>query len=250
MTPRRICDWCHGPLPDGCRSDTITCSKRCRQGRNRFIRGVGPAPFAPAGVPRRLAYADPPYPGLSARYYSTHPDFAGEVDHAALIRRLSAGFDAWALSTSAAALVDVLPLCPAGSRVAVWVRGERPNPQATVPLNAWEPVIYGGRIGRWDDAPPPLEARRRDAAAVVQDLGDVSLLDTARRVDALVYGARPRTTDPDRIIGTKPAVFCGWLFRLLGAAAGDEFTDLFPGSGGVARAWHIYSSAPAGTAAS
>ena len=35
---------------------------------------------------KRLGYADPPYPGL-AHLYADHPDFAGEVDHAALIRR-------------------------------------------------------------------------------------------------------------------------------------------------------------------
>ena len=29
----------------------------------------------------RFAYADPPYPGLSARYYRNEPTFAGEVDH-------------------------------------------------------------------------------------------------------------------------------------------------------------------------
>ncbi|MCT7149563.1 hypothetical protein M1196_23235, partial [Salmonella enterica subsp. enterica serovar Oranienburg] len=73
----------------------------------------------------RLAYADPRYPGLSRRYYGKHPDFAGEVDHAALIAKLGE-FDGWALSTSARSLQDVLALCPPGSRVAVWVRGERP----------------------------------------------------------------------------------------------------------------------------
>lgn len=88
------------------------------------------------GGPLRLAYADPPYPGRSRKYYGSHPDYAGEVDHEALIESLT-GFDGWALSTSA----DALP----GVRVAAWVRGERPT-RAYGPLNAWEPVIYfGGR---------------------------------------------------------------------------------------------------------
>ena len=43
----------------------------------------------------RLAYADPPYPGQSKRYYGDQPSYAGEVDHAALIERLS-GYDGWA----------------------------------------------------------------------------------------------------------------------------------------------------------
>jgi hypothetical protein len=62
------------------------------------------------------ANADPPYPG-KAFYYRDHPDYAGEVDHAALIARLST-YDGWALSTSAAALPAVLALCPPGVRVA------------------------------------------------------------------------------------------------------------------------------------
>jgi hypothetical protein len=44
-------------------------------------------------------------------------------------------------------------------------------------------------------------------------------------------------------VGAKPATFCYWLFDLLGALPGDELVDLFPGSGGVARAWHYYGEA-------
>jgi hypothetical protein len=39
---------------------------------------------------------------LSRRYYADHPDYAGEVDHAAQVDQLT-GYDGWALSTSAAA---------------------------------------------------------------------------------------------------------------------------------------------------
>jgi hypothetical protein len=86
------------------------------------------------------------------------------------------------------------------------------------PLSAWEPVIYrGGRA-----YPSPLEARR---------------------LDALVHVVRIRTTDPRRVVGAKPAAFCWWLFDLLGALPGDELVDLFPGSGGVGRAWRLYTSA-------
>lgn len=35
----------------------------------------------------RFAYADPPYPGM-AHLYKGHLDYAGEVDHKALIERL------------------------------------------------------------------------------------------------------------------------------------------------------------------
>jgi hypothetical protein len=65
----------------------------------------------------------------------------------------------------------------------------------------------------------------------------------ARRLDALVHVARIRTTDPRRVVGAKPAAFCWWVFDLLGALPGDELVDLFPGSGGIGRAWRLYTSA-------
>lgn len=39
------------------------------------------------------------------------------------------------------------------------------------------------------------------------------------------------------VSGAKPETFCVWLFELLGMTPADEFTDLFPGSGAVSRAW-------------
>jgi hypothetical protein len=214
----RVCAWCTGPIPDRARRDAVCCSTRCRQARHRFTTTVGratPGQVAVSG-PLRLAYADPPYPG-KAWLYRAHPDYAGEVDHAALIRRLST-YDGWALSTSAAALPAVLGLCPPGVRVAAWHRGERPTPSRW-PLSAWEPVIY--HAGRQRPAPGGL---------------------ARRRVDSLVHGVSPLTTLPGRVIGAKPAAFCRWVFDLLGAAPGDTLDDLFPGSGAVTRAWAAYTS--------
>jgi hypothetical protein len=166
-------------------------------------------------VPLRLAYADPPYPG-NARLYKGHRDYAGEVDHTALIGRLSA-YDGWALSTSAAALPAVLALCPPGVRVAAWHRGARPAANWQ-PVSAWEPVIY-------------VPARPVDPAH-------------GRRADSLVHGMSAMTTLPGRVTGTKPAAVCAWIFGLLGAAPGDSLDDLFPGSGAVTRAWATYTSHP------
>lgn len=266
IAARAACAWCGDPIPESVRRDAICCSKRCRQARHRFLRAVGTAQAA--AQPLRLAYADPPYPGRSARYYRDHPDFAGEVDHADLIASL-ATYDGWALSTSADALRDVLPLCPADVRVAAWHRGERPHRTARGPLSAWEPVIYfGGRpavtaevspqvLGDTsrvashdasrpdeDDASPQFlrdtsSPGQRDASTDVPC--DRSAPSVTRRIDSLIYSGRARTTDPGRVIGTKPAAFCRWVFDLLGAQAGDELVDLFPGSGGVARAWTAFA---------
>ena len=242
---RRVCAWCRGPIPERARRDAVCCSVRCRQARHRFNRAAGQPPadpsrsagatrrlrlapvaasrLEPVAGPLRLAYADPPYPG-KAWMYRGHPDYAGEVDHAELIRRLGL-YDAWALSTSAAALPAVLALCPPGVRVAAWHRGERPA-RSRWPLNAWEPVIYCG--GRPADPSRP---------AALQ----------SRRADSLVCGVSALTTLPTRVTGTKPAAFCRWVFNLLGAEPGDTLDDLFPGSGAVTRAWAAYAGEPSRT---
>lgn len=103
---------------------------------------------------------------------------------------------------------------PGGVRVASWHRGVRKVP-ARGPWRAWEPVVYRG-------------ARHVDDAGVS---------------DAFEYFARPRLSDPGRVVGAKPAAFCFWVFKLLGATPGDALNDLYPGSGGVARAWQHYVSA-------
>lgn len=223
-TAPRLCAWCKEPLPERApnrdavaRKDSIYCSKSHRQAAYKF--GRTRSRGTPTDRPLRLAYADPPYPTKSF-YYRDHPDYGGEVDHAALVAELEAGFpDGWALSTSARALPSILRLCSVDVRVASWHRGARPT-DSFRPRNGWEPVIYfGGR----------------------------HVLN--RRIDTLVHTSRARTTDPNRVIGAKPSVFCWWLFDLLGALPGDELVDLFPGSGGVARAWELYSSDPSPRAA-
>lgn len=60
--------------------------------------------------------------------------------------------------------------------------------------------------------------------------------------DALDYVSRPRLTDPRRVVGAKPATFAFWMFQLLGAQPGDDFHDLFLGSGGIMRAWEVFES--------
>lgn len=211
------CAWCRAAIAPGSRSDARYCSKACRQAAHRAK--VSPAAVGDGGRPLSLAYADPPYPG-QAFMYRDHPDYAGEVDHAALIERL-AGFDGWALSTSARALPQVLELASRLEarpvRVAAWVRGGRPHPRAAIE-SGWEPVLYvPSRRARGDGRPT---------------------------VDALVGPTpRARTTLPSYVVGAKPPQFSVWMFGLLVARPGDTLADLFPGSGLVARAWAAWSAA-------
>lgn len=183
----------------------------------------------------RFAYADPPYPGQALRHYKHHADFDGEVDHGALIERLMDEFaDGWALSTSEAALKDVLELVPratpsrknkgrylsgTGVRILAWIKPQ----SAWMPTNpqyCWEPVLlYGGRrtAGR-----PPIRNY-----LICSPQG---------------FTFRPRPAG--HVIGAKPAEFCRWIFDLLGAGAEDELVDLFPGSGAVGREWELYRAQP------
>lgn len=208
------CNWCRGQLVTT-RRDALYCSKSCRQAAHRA--GVRRVELERAATPLRIAYADPPYPGLARRYYGDHPDYAGEVDHAALIRRLAGGYDGWALSTSAAALPEVLRdasrLEPRRVRVAAWVK-PNPVPHPTAPIvNGWEPVLY-------------VPARS------LRDASGPATVDTLQGVVS-----RRRSTLPTAVIGMKPPAYCVWLFRLLGARPGDHLDDLFPGSGIVAWSW-------------
>ncbi len=184
------------------------CSKRCRQTawrlrRRRETEGL-------SSGPKLVAYGDPPYPGL-AHIYRDHPDYRGEVDHRELVASLVDGYDAWALSTSQAALGDVLELCPREHRgiprrVAAWGKPNGVSRATFGPHNVWEPVIY-------------YSAR---------------LLRPGVR-DFLV--AKPARGGGSDLIGRKPIAFCAWLFDLLGLLPGDELVDIFPGSGIVSRAW-------------
>ncbi len=151
----------------------------------------------------RFAYADPPYIGQARKHYG--PD-AKEVNHALLIAHLEE-YDGWALSLSAPSLHTILPLCPPDVRVCAWVKPFASFKPGVNPGYAWEPVIVrGGRkLGR--------------KVATVRDY--ISCNITLKR----------------GVSGAKPDIFCFWLFNFVGLTLDDEFTDVFPGSGAVSRAW-------------
>ncbi len=212
---RRTCEWCDERIPATARLDAVTCSKKCRQARHRFR--IEPTQLV-AEVPMRLGFSDPPYPGLSKRYYGNHPMYGGEVDHAELIARMVSEFpDGWALCTSKAALRAVWLQCPEDTRLSVWNKGSRSSVSYRE-RSAFEAVLlWRGR-------------RRRMEPTEVLD-------------DVLDWGGRQHS-HPGALVGMKPAPFCEWVFRQLGAMRGDSLVDIFPGSGAVSRAWRIYSGQP------
>lgn len=195
----RECLWCRRSLEV---TQAKWCSKRCRQTAWR-ARKIAVAEDL-GDTPRRLAYADPPYPGLAKRYYGDEESYAGEVDHRLLVEQLST-FDGWALSTSARALREVLPLCPPQARVCGWGKPNGASSRTRGIHNLWEPLIV-----------MPARLRR-------PGIPDWLVAKPARGGGAL--------------IGRKPIAFAMWLFQLLGAGANDSLEDLFPGTGVVGRCW-------------
>lgn len=154
-----------------------------------------------------IGYADPPYPGC-AHLYADHPDFAGEVDHAALIRRLEAEFDGWILHSSSTAMRHVVPLLPEGVRIMSWVKGFAAFKRNVSVAYAWEPVFVKA-------ARKPVVSKR----LVMRDWIECPI--TLRR----------------GLTGAKPEAVCHWAFEMVGARPDDVLADLFPGTGAVSRAW-------------
>jgi hypothetical protein len=168
----------------------------------------------------RIAYADPPYIGQARKHYRKHPDFAGEVDHEALVARLVTDYpDGWALSLSCKSLQAILGMCPTDVRVLSWVKPMTPILPGIRVQYGWEPVIvHGGRQGPHVTGTPMV----RDWLA------------------ASPVGLTFRARDASHVIGRKPAEFCHWLFDVMGLGSDDTLDDLFPGSGAVGRAWNAW----------
>jgi hypothetical protein len=161
----------------------------------------------------RIAYADPPYIGC-AHLYRDHPDYAGEVDHAALIDRLQSEFNGWVLHASATphSMAILAPLvAKTGARWMSWVKGFAAFKKNVSVAYAWEPVIVM-------PARKPVVSKR----LVMRDWIQESI--TLRK----------------GLTGAKPEAVCHWAFEMVGARPEDELHDLFPGTGAVTAAWRTW----------
>jgi len=156
---------------------------------------------------KRIAYADPPYPG-GAHLYRDHPDYAGEVDHAALIERLERDYDGWVLHTANTTIGLLAPLVPDGARWMAWVKPFAAFKRNVSVAYAWEPVV--------------VKAARKPVVT-----GEIVMRDWIAESITLKRG----------LTGAKPEAVCRWAFHMVGAERDDELDDLFPGTGAVADAW-------------
>lgn len=161
-----------------------------------------------------FAYADPPYPGQSAKHYSDHPDFAGEVDHDALLADLDL-YEGWCLHTSSVALPQILAICTRhgidGYRVASWVKPFAAFKRNVPVAYAWEPVI--------------IKAIRKPVVSKRCVLRD--------------WIAEPITMRRG-LAGAKPSNVVEWVLELAGVNPCDDVADLFPGTGAVTMAWKAW----------
>jgi hypothetical protein len=173
----------------------------------------------------RFAYADPPYPRQAKKHYEDHSDYAGEVDHPALIAQMTDEYpDGWALSTNPGELRSLLPLVPERHRVLSWRKPFAAWKRNNWPAYAWEPVILvGGRTLYGEQETP-------------RDWVETAYFDEDPPPDDIAESI----TMKRGVSGAKPLAFCLWLFACAGLRPDDELVDLFPGSGAVARAWQSY----------
>ena len=160
----------------------------------------------------RVAYADPPYPGC-AHLYRDHADFAGEVDHAALIDQMQT-YDGWLLHTNSVSLRAVLPLCPPDARVMAWVKPFAAFKRNVSVAYAWEPVIVKA-------CRKPVVTQR------------VVMRDWVSENITLKKG----------LVGAKPPKVVLWAIEVLGMHPTDEMDDLFPGTGIVGETWREWQIA-------
>lgn len=162
----------------------------------------------------KIGYADPPYIGC-AHLYKDQPDYAGEVDHVALIERLQSDYGGWVLHAAATprSIATLAPLVEkTGARWCSWVKGFAAF-KRNVPVGyAWEPVII--KAGR-----KPVVSKRL-----------TPMRDWINCPITLKRG----------LTGAKPEAVCHWAFELLGACPGDDLHDIFPGTGAVSAAWNTW----------
>ena len=174
----------------------------------------------------RFAYADPPYLGQGVKHYGDLHANAADCDdpawHKALIERLCDEFpDGWALSLHTPSLKTMLNFCPDDVRVGSWVKPFAAFKKNVTRAYAWEPVILRG--GRPIPVTQPTIRDWIEAPAVSEPI-------TMRK----------------GFPGAKPAAFCRWIFDWLNIQPGDEFVDLFPGSGAVSDAYQAWLASETG----
>jgi hypothetical protein len=165
----------------------------------------------------RLAYGDPPYIGQAKRHYSNDPSGipAEEVDHHALIEKMMGEYDGWALSASSPSIPQICSIIAdlggytgdVPVRMGAWGKSFCSWKPSHRVQYTWEPVFF-----------VPVRPRGSRNVPSVRD--------------HLVC----RMTMKKGTHGAKPPEFNDWILNLLGYQEGDEFDDLYPGTGGMADA--------------
>jgi len=178
----------------------------------------------------RLCIADPPYLGRAEIFYGArsvdnmnanatarinpmrkadvHPDAHLWDDpemHRALVARLCADYDGWAIAMVPDSLRHYLAWAPADCIIAVW-HDPQAMPTGRHPRRRWEPVLVRRADGR------------KRVADVPHAVGDVLTCN---------HGA-------SSFAGAKPSAWTRWVLDMLGYREGDTVDDLFHGSGAVA----------------
>ena len=176
----------------------------------------------------KFAIADPPYLGRAVRWYGpngcgdgygkgqadSHPEaylWDKPETHLQLVRDLQTNYDGWAIAMSVHSLSTYLSVVETdsrnGIRVCVWHKPSAIQSGSRI-SNNWEPVLL---------KVPSNRKGWKSGATRTKD----------------VMSANPLRQG---FVGSKPYEWTQWVLDLLGYQQGDEVTDLFNGSGAVAKA--------------
>ncbi len=164
--------------------------------------------------PKRVGYADPPYPDQAERHYGE-----AEVDHLELLQHLDTSYDGWLLHTNstglASVLIDAAVANVTGFRIMAWIKPFAAFKKNVSVAYVWEPVLV-------KPCRKPTVSRRtmvRDKPVIFRDVCGESI------------------TMKKGLTGAKPENMCRWAFEMLGLEPYDHLVDLYRGSGAVTAAW-------------
>ena len=163
-----------------------------------------------------LGYADPPYPG-QAHLYKEHKDYAGEVNHIELIKKLINDYDGFILHTSTPALHKILTIiddmgAAKTIRICSWCKSFAAFKANVSVAYTWEPVI--------------IKALRKPTVNHREIMRD--------------HIVEPITMKKG-LTGAKPPRVVRWAIELAGMTKSDNLDDMYPGTGIVKATWKHWS---------
>lgn len=159
----------------------------------------------------RLAYADPPYVNC-AHLYKDQPEYDGEIDYPALIKKIETEYDGYVLHASSPSIPYLTTLlAPETYRIMAWIKPFAAFKKNVSVAYAWEPVFVR-----------PVRKPVVSGRVIMRDWFPHSI------------------TMKKGLTGVKPSAVVEWALEMAGMEHNDDLDDLYPGTGAVTAAWEAW----------